>query len=152
MEALQDRYGTATICFGCGPSNSDGLQIKSYVEGDVVVTRFVPDDHHQAFPGVVNGGIIGVLFDCHSNWTAAYHLANSLGLDHPPVTVTADYHVNLRRPTPYPFELTVIAWPVEIRDRQAVIDAELIADERVTATCRGTFVAVEEGHPAFHRW
>ena len=23
---------------------------------------------------------------------------------------------------------------------------------KVTATCRGVFVAVKEGHPAYHRW
>jgi hypothetical protein len=23
---------------------------------------------------------------------------------------------------------------------------------KTTATCRGVFVAVREGHPAFHRW
>ena len=33
-----------------------------------------------------------------------------------------------------------------------IVEAELIANEKVCATCRGTFVAVKEGHPAFHRW
>ena len=41
---------------------------------------------------------------------------------------------------------------VETSDRRAVIEATLSADGKVTATCRGTFVAVTEGHPAFHRW
>ena len=27
-----------------------------------------------------------------------------------------------------------------------------VANGKVTATCRGTFVAVKEGHPAYHRW
>lgn len=35
---------------------------------------------------------------------------------------------------------------------QSVVDATLEAGGKVTATCRGTFVAVREGHPAFHRW
>jgi len=30
--------------------------------------------------------------------------------------------------------------------------AELTANGKVCATCRGTFVAVKEGHPAYHRW
>jgi hypothetical protein len=29
---------------------------------------------YEAFEGVLNGGIIGTLLDCHCNWTAAYHL------------------------------------------------------------------------------
>jgi hypothetical protein len=32
------------------------------------------------------------------------------------------------------------------------VEAELSATGRVTATCLGTFVAVKEGHPAYHRW
>jgi len=32
------------------------------------------------------------------------------------------------------------------------VEATIEAAGRVTATCRGVFVAVKEGHPAFHRW
>jgi hypothetical protein len=28
----------------------------------------------------------------------------------------------------------------------------LEAQGKVRGTCRGTFVAVKEGHPAYHRW
>jgi hypothetical protein len=38
------------------------------------VAEFRPELHHEAFPGVLNGGIIGALLDCHSNWTAAWAL------------------------------------------------------------------------------
>ena len=31
-------------------------------------------------------------------------------------------------------------------------EGTLTGDGKVCATCRGTFVAVKEGHPAFHRW
>ncbi|HEX2757104.1 MAG TPA: hypothetical protein VHP60_01240, partial [Thermoanaerobaculia bacterium] len=41
---------------------------------------------------------------------------------------------------------------VESVGDRAVVDAELEAGGVVTATCRGTFVAVREGHPAFQRW
>jgi hypothetical protein len=33
-----------------------------------------------------------------------------------------------------------------------VVDATLEANGKITSTCRGTFVAVREGHPAYHRW
>lgn len=150
--ALQDRYAPSTRCFGCGPANPDGLQIKSLVERGAVVCRWTPAAHHEAFPGVVNGGIIGTLFDCHLNWTAAHHLMVLRGVDSPPCTVTADFHVSLRRPTPSSGVLTVRASVVETDGRRAVVEGTLEADGTVTATCRGTFVAVEEGHPAFHRW
>jgi acyl-coenzyme A thioesterase PaaI-like protein len=151
-DALQDRYAAATRCFGCGPANPQGLQIKSRVEGDQMVCRWTPQPHHEAFPGVVNGGIIGTLFDCHLNWAAAHHLMTVRGTDTPPCTVTADYHVTLRRPTPSGSLLTLLARVVECDGRRAVVEGTLEADGVATAACRGTFVAVEEGHPAFHRW
>ncbi|WP_437730902.1 PaaI family thioesterase [Sorangium sp. So ce1335] len=149
--SLQDRYAPQGRCFGCGPANDRGLRLKSRVEGDAVVCDFTPEPHHEAFPGMVNGGIIGALLDCHSNWTAAYHLMRARGADAPPCTVTADYHVKLRRPTPLG-PLRLRAQVAEAEGDRVVVEATLEAGGRVTATCRGTFVAVKEGHPAFHRW
>jgi acyl-coenzyme A thioesterase PaaI-like protein len=108
-----------------------------------------------AFDGILNGGICGALLDCHSNWTAAYHLMRQSGESTPPCTVTADFHVVLKRPTPLDALLHLRARVVEIAESQpdrAVVEATLEANGKVTATCRGTFVAVKPGHPAYHRW
>ena len=102
--------------------------------------------------GILNGGICGALLDCHSNWTAAYHLMKASGASTPPCTVTADFHVTLKRPTPMDVPLTLRAKVVESLADRAVVEATLEAGGRVTALCRGTFVAVKEGHPAYHRW
>jgi len=152
IESLQDRYAPHNRCFGCGAANEKGLRIKSRVEGDELVADFVPEEHHQAFGGVVNGGIIGALLDCHSNWAAAYHLMQQRGVDALPCTVTADFHVTLKRPTPLGPPLKLRARVVESAGDKAVVEATLEAQGKITATCRGTFVAVKEGHPAFHRW
>jgi acyl-coenzyme A thioesterase PaaI-like protein len=152
MESLQDRYAPHNACFGCGPANDKGLRIKSIVEGDELVATWQPEPHHQAFEGVLNGGIIGALLDCHSNWTAAYHLMKAEGADKPPCTVTADFHVKLRRPTPMGVPLHLRAKLAELEGDRAVVEATLEASGQITATCRGTFVAVKEGHPAYHRW
>jgi acyl-coenzyme A thioesterase PaaI-like protein len=150
-ESLQDRYAPASRCFGCGPANDKGLRIKSRVEGDEVVADFTPEPHHEAFPGMMNGGIIGALLDCHSNWAAAHHLMKAGGLASPPCTVTADFHVKLRKPTPLePVRLR--AKVVEAEADRATVEATLEVGGVVTATCRGRFVAVKEGHPAYHRW
>jgi acyl-coenzyme A thioesterase PaaI-like protein len=149
--ALQDRYAPHNRCFGCGPANEKGLRLKSRVEGDEVVAEFTPEAHHEAFTGVMNGGIIGAILDCHSNWAAAWHLMNRAGAETPPCTVTADYHVKMRRPTPMA-SVTLRARVVESTDDRAVVEATLVAAGKETATCRGTFVAVKEGHPAYHRW
>ena len=150
-ESLQRRYAPRSICFGCGPANDQGLRLKSRVEGDAVVADFSPAPHHHAFPGVLNGGIIGALLDCHSNWTAAHALMTANGQDAPPCTVTADFHVKLRKPTPMT-KVTLKARVVESTEDRAVVESELLSGGEVTARCKGTFVAVKEGHPAYHRW
>jgi acyl-coenzyme A thioesterase PaaI-like protein len=150
--SLQERYAPASICFGCGPANPKGLRIRSLPEGDEVVADWTPEAHHEAFPGMLNGGIIGALLDCHGNWTAAWHLMRTAGADRPPVTVTADYAVKLRRPTPSAGPLRLRARVVESSADRAVVEASLEAKGAVCATCRGTFVAVKPGHPAHHAW
>ncbi|MEY4675180.1 MAG: hypothetical protein RL148_2964 [Planctomycetota bacterium] len=151
-QSLQDQYAPRNACFGCGPANPDGLRLKSVVAGDEVVCTWQPRTMHEAFPGVLNGGIVGTLLDCHLNWTAAWHLMVKNGLGTPPCTVTAEYAVKLRRPTPTSGPVTLRAKVVESTEDRAKVTGTLEAGGKVCATCEGLFVAVREGHPAFHRW
>lgn len=152
MQSLQETYAAKSTCFGCGPSNDKGLKIRSFAQGDTVVADWTASSHHEAFPGMLNGGIIGSLLDCHSNWTAAYHLMKKNNLTQPLCTVTAEYAVKLLRPTPSKSTLHLEAKVTSSTDDRAVIEATLTADGKVCATCKGTFVAVKQGHPAYHRW
>jgi len=145
-------YSPHSICFGCGPSNEKGLHINSFAHGDEVVEEWRAEPHHEAFPGMLNGGIIGALLDCHSNWTATWFMMERDGKDKPDCTVTADFHVKLLRPTPSDALIKLRARVVESKEDRATVEAELSANDKVCATCRGTFVAVTEGHPAYHRW
>jgi acyl-coenzyme A thioesterase PaaI-like protein len=152
-KSLQETYAPNGICFGCGAANEKGLRIRSFPdENGEVACEWRAEPHHQAFPGMLNGGIIGALLDCHSNWTAAYHLMKQNGKDAPDCTVTANYSVKLLRPTPFDATIYLKARVVESTDTSATVEAELIANDKVCATCRGLFVAVREGHPAYHRW
>ncbi len=151
-KSLQELYSPESICFGCGPANEKGLHIRSFAEGGEYVAEFHAEPHHQAFPGILNGGIIGALLDCHSNWAAAHHLMKQRGEDRTPCTVTAEFHVKLLRPTPFDAPIHLRAGVVEGTLKKAIVEAELIANDKVCATCSGTFVAVQEGHPAYHRW
>jgi acyl-coenzyme A thioesterase PaaI-like protein len=152
MKSIQETWSPAGRCFGCGPANEKGLRIRSFEEGDEVVCEWKPQPHHLAFENVLNGGIIGALLDCHSNWTAAMHLMKKQKAKTAPFTVTADFHVQLKRPTPMDAPIHLRARVVESTDDRAVVEATLEANGKVTAMCRGTFVAVKEGHPAFNRW
>lgn len=150
--SVQERYAPENACFGCGPANPKGLRIRSFEDGDVLRAEWTPQGHHEAFEGMLNGGIIGALMDCHSNWAAAVHLMRARGEEAPPCTVTSEFHVKLRRVTPSDGPVRVLARVVESTTDRATVEAEMEAGGETTATCRGVFVAVREGHPAYHRW
>ena len=152
MKSVQETYAPDNRCFGCGPANEKGLRIRSFESAEELVCEWTPEAHHQAFDGILNGGICGALLDCHSNWAATMHLMKQSGASTPPCTVTADFHVFLKRPTPMNVPVQLRAKVVESAADRAVVEASLEANGKVTATCRGTFVAVKEGHPAYHRW
>jgi len=151
-QSLQERYAPKSACFGCGPANDQGLRIRSFAVGDEYTCTWQPATMHEAFPGMLNGGIVGALLDCHCNWAAAIHLMQQRGASAPPCTVTAEYAIKLRRPTPTSGPVLLRAKIVESSDDRARVQGTLEAGGKVCATCDGLFVAVQEGHPAFHRW
>lgn len=153
--SLQERYAPQSVCFGCGPANEEGLRIRSFVEpdGEAVVCEWIAmSPHLEAFTGMLNGGIVGALLDCHSNWTAAHHLMLRRGWERPPATVTSELSVRFLRPTPSTVQLRMEACVVDSTDDRATVEATLSSGDAVTATSRAVFVAVREGHPAYHRW
>ena len=149
--SVQEIYAPDNECFGCGPANAKGLRIRSLLDGDGLICEWTPEPYHLAFPGVLNGGICGALLDCHSNWTAAIHLMKAGGLTVPPCTVTSEFAVKLKRPTPLEL-LRLRAHVIAADGDRATVEATIEAGGKVTATCTGVFVAVREGHPAYHRW
>lgn len=153
--SVQERYAPANACFGCGPANEKGLRIRSFKgpgEDDELLCEFTPQPHHLAFPNVLNGGILGTIFDCHCNWTASVHLMRRDGLERPPCTVTAEFTVRMKRPTPLDAVILLSARPVSSEKNRVLVEATATSRGEVTASCTGTFVAVREDHPAHHRW
>jgi acyl-coenzyme A thioesterase PaaI-like protein len=150
--SLQERYAPLSICFGCGPANARGLRIRSFPEGEGLRTEWTPEPHHQAFEGAVNGGIIGSLFDCHCNWTAAWHLMTAAGAEELPPTVTAEFSVRFRRPTPSNRPLVLRSRVASAEGTKVRVEATLECDGELCATGGGTFVAVKPDHPGYHRW
>ena len=150
--SLQETYAPNSICYGCGPANEPGLHVRSFESGDTLVCEWGPDQKYQAFPGMLYGGLIGCLLDCHCNWTAAWHLMKRNGLTAPPCTVTAQYTVKFKRPTPSDKPVLLVSRVTESKEDRATIEGELFSGDVLCATCTGVFVAVKEGHPAYHRW
>ena len=49
-------------------------------------------------------------------------------------------------------ELEVIAKAIEIDGDKCKVEMTLTAEGKICALGEGLFVAVKEGHPAYHRW
>src|SRR5262245_51489863 len=112
--SIQETLYPDVTCFGCGHANPDGLPLRSYVAGDLVVGDFTPWSQHDNGTGFVNGGIITTLLDCHGAavvmWEAAQH-----GWEAAPGAMlpflTAGFDVRFRRPTPLGPPVHLVAWP-----------------------------------------
>jgi len=111
--SIQDRLYPDLACFGCGPVNERGLQLKSYARADgEVVAAFTPWPEHDNGLGFLNGGIIATVLDCHSA-AAVTHEAFSRGW--PPLPgaalpyVTANLEVSYLRPAPLDETVTLYA-------------------------------------------
>jgi len=145
-KAFQDHYPEDySQCYGCGRLNPNGLQIKSYWDGDETVAAFTPRPYHMAMPGFVYGGLIASLIDCHSTGSAAAaaYRADGRQMDTEPALrfVTASLKVDYLRPTPLGVRLELRGRIKEIKGRKVVVETTLSADGRVCA--RGEVVAVQ---------
>lgn len=77
-------------CFGCGPLNQDGLQLKFEPwEGGTTVAYYEVPSRFQSWAGMAHGGIVSLMLDEAVGW-AAWHAG------HP--GVTGRLQVSLRRP------------------------------------------------------
>ena len=144
-KAIQDYYPDAVaICYGCGRNNPQGLHIRTVWDGQEGIFRFTPLAHHTAFPGVVYGGLIASLIDCHSIGTAVAAAYQSEGREPgslPEIMfVTANLNVSYLKPTPMNGELLLRARPREIGPRKMTIVCSLNVGEMLCA--RGEVVAV----------
>lgn len=50
-------------CFGCSPHNPYGLALRFTEHPDGIVTLFTLGRAHESYPGVVHGGLLGVVCD-----------------------------------------------------------------------------------------
>ena len=145
-KAFQDYYPIKFAqCYGCGRLNEQGLQIKSYWDGDETICTFTPRHYHTAVPGYVYGGLIASLIDCHSTGTAAaaaYRAQGRAWDSEPPLRfVTASLHVDYVRPTPIEGPLKLRSRVKEIKGRKVVVSTTLSAQGEICA--RGEVVAVQ---------
>ncbi|RLE16907.1 MAG: PaaI family thioesterase [Acidobacteria bacterium] len=143
---LQDQLpegNGARVCFGCGADNVHGLRIKSWVERGKCLCRFHPEPHHTAFPGVVNGGVIATVLDCHGIWTAVAYYQEKYGKA--VMFVTRKLTVEYLKPTPLGPELFLEGRVVDEGKRSLTVELELRVGDEVTARAKLVGVQVVMG-------
>jgi hypothetical protein len=149
MVALQDLAAPEGICYGCGSAHPHGLHIKSYWHEDGVhlIARHTPDAEFSGWPGLVYGGLLAMLVDCHSNWTAMawhYRAEHRAPESQPRIDcVTGNLGVKFLKPTPLGVALTLKARVEGEVGRKTRVLCEVYAGEVLTALGDSTFVRVD---------
>ena len=136
-ESLQERYYPDLPCFGCGPANEKGLQLRSYAREDGSTTAlFTPWPEHDNGLGYLNGGIIATVLDCHSA-AAITHEAFTRGW--PPLPgaalpyVTANLEVSYLRPAPLTETVTLYAEVTDASEAQMTAHVWMTWEEKTRA-------------------
>ncbi len=145
-KSIQDHYpDDLNLCYGCGQFNEEGLQLKSYWNGDQAVATFLPKPYHMAVPGYVYGGLIASIIDCHGIGTAIAEAYRSkhheMGTEPLLRYVTASLQVSYLHPTPLGVTLELIGSIKEIKGRKTIVNVTVSAEGEVTA--KGEVTAVE---------
>ena len=137
-------YLPGTECFGCGKTNEQGLQIKSYWDGDVAKCKWQPGSHHVGWKHLTCGGVIATIVDCHCINTAmatAYRNEQRT-LDSEPRYLFATGSMNIRYLKPAainkPLELHAQVTQVKNDKKYTIacdvyVDNEKVADAQVIA-------------------
>ena len=145
--AFQDYYpDDYAHCYGCGRLNEKGYQIKSYWDGEEGVCHVTPEAQYTGgMKGILYGGLIASLMDCHGAGTAAAAKAKELGIRMEPGGmprfVTASLKVDYLKPTPVGEELELRASIDEIKGRKVTVSVTLSAEGSVRA--RGHLIMVQ---------
>jgi acyl-coenzyme A thioesterase PaaI-like protein len=154
--AVQDQLRD-NFCFGCGADNPDGLQLKSWWDGDDLVAEWTPHPEHAAGPRhILNGGIIATLLDCQSVCTAitsAYRREDREISSDPEIwCATASMTVEYLRPAPLAAVVSLTAREVEHDERNATVECVLASEgkERARASVRAVRVPDSWRHGSRH--
>lgn len=144
--ALQDVIKVQ--CFGCGALNERGLQIKSHWDGGEVVCRWRPEPFHIGHPGIVYGGAIACVVDCHSIWTALATCCRDNGLELeagnlPFAFVTGKLSVTYLKPAAIEHELEVRARVIDRGERRYTVACRVLQRGMECATAEVVAVRVK---------
>jgi len=148
IEYFQDHM-PGNVCFGCGSENHQGLQIKSYWDGDIAVCKWNSETKYHGWANLLNGGILATLIDCHCMGTAAAaaYKAENRSLDSEPVYryATGTLTVKYLKPTPNDKTIEIRAKVIEIKGRKTTLSCEVFAEGVKTAEAEVIAIRVFDG-------
>ena len=143
-DTIQDVWPEfASCCWGCGKNNEHGLQLKSHWKDDETVATWMPQKYHLAFPGILNGGIIATIIDCHCTGTANAVVHRNADSEYHNLQVTASLSVRYIRPTPMDRPVTLRARVKEVDGRRITVTCSLYSGDIECATGEVVTVGVE---------
>lgn len=150
IQAMQDK--APIHCFGCGSLNEHGLHIKSFWAGEDVVCAWRPKPHHIGHPGILYGGLIASVVDCHCIWTAAAHAHRAAGVEMEGAPkfayVTAALTVNYRKPVSIDSAIDLRARVLEFGERKAIVKCTVSSKGLVCAEAEVVAVRMPVHAPA----
>jgi len=126
------------VCFGCGRDNHFGLKISSYWEGEEAVCIWNSEEKYQGWSGIMNGGILATLIDCHTMGTA---MAATYKAENRPFGSEPEYRyatgtitVKYLRPTSNTKPVELRAKVESIKGRKVVMTCNAYSEGELTAT------------------
>jgi acyl-coenzyme A thioesterase PaaI-like protein len=122
-------------CFGCGPLNPDGLQLKFEPSDEGSVAEYVVPARFQSWAGMAHGGIVSLMLDEAVGW-AGWHAG------HP--GVTGRLQVSLRRPLKLGEKVRIVGRVENVRRSLVYVSAFVEgADGSRVADATATLMAVK---------
>ncbi len=132
-------------CFGCGPANEAGLQMKFVLDTEQkhFISKFRLAPRFVGPPGHAHGGIIATILD------EAMGKVNKLrGI----TALTAKMEIKYLKPVPLGKPLIAEGWEVRVRGREHTYAAEIRNREgQVLAVSKGKFIKIDP-HKMFARF
>ncbi len=125
------------VCFGCGNDNHQGLQIKSYWDGDISVCIWNSETKYHGWENLLNGGILATLIDCHCmcTATAAAYQAENRYLNTEPTYRFATGTITVRylKPTSNDKPVELRAKVTEIKGKKVTLNCDVLSENIKTA-------------------
>jgi len=111
-------------CFGCSPSNSSGLQMKFFADGNKVFSNVTIPDHLCGWSNIAHGGVITTILDEIMSWAALHFLKR--------ITMTKSMQIEFIKPVYINRQLRAEGKVLEVSGKHdAVMEGILFSDDKV---------------------